>query len=334
MFSYWLYVKGGQNLNFERLTPSIAMPTIVTLTLNPAVDKISSVRQVVPEDKLRCSEPHYDPGGGGLNVARAIKILGGEATAWWTRGGPLGELLAQRLDAESVPNRPIPIQNMTRENFIVYEESSTKQYRFGVPGARLSPEELDRCARELRESDPPPEYLVLSGSLPPGTPEDFYARLADDAPPSCRVVIDTSGKPLRAGIEGGAFLIKPNIRELGELAGQDVTQDAQIEDFSRGLVQSGKVQVVVTSLGSAGVVLVTADTSERIRAPVVKIKSKVGAGDSTVAGIVFGLAQGKSIQDAVRLGVAAGSAAVMTEGTQLCRKEDTLRLYDKMGSSP
>jgi 6-phosphofructokinase 2 len=199
-----------------------------------------------------------------------------------------------------------------------------------MPGARLSPAELDRCARELREADPPTDYLVLSGSLPPGAPEDFYARLAHEAPPDCRVVIDTNGKALRAGIEGGAFLVKPNIRELEELAGDEVTYDSHVEEFGRALVASGKVQVVVTSLGSAGAVLVTADGCERIRAPTVKIRSKVGAGDSTVAGIVLGLAQGKSVRDAVRLGVAAGSAAVMTEGTQLCRREDTLRLYDEM----
>lgn len=309
------------------------MTQIVTLTLNPAVDKSTSVNQVLAERKLRCSEPTYDPGGGGLNVARAIKTLGGEATAYWTCGGPMGEVVRQRLDAEGIPQRPIPIEQMTRENLVVFEEWSTNQFRFGMPGARLSGEEARRCMREIRDIDPPPAYLVLSGSLPPGVEHDFYGRIARDSSERSRVILDTSGTPLRAGIEGRVFLIKPNIAELGELAGTEIAEDAEIEDVSRSLISAGKAEVVVTSLGSAGVMLVTADASEHIRAPTVKIRSKVGAGDSTVAGIVLGLAQGRSVSESVKLGVAAGSAAVMTEGTQLCRNDDTWRLYEAMSQN-
>lgn len=306
------------------------MPQIVTLTLNPAVDKISSIPQVVAERKLRCEPPRYDPGGGGLNVARAIQKLGGQATAYWTCGGPLGQLLAERLDAEDVLHRPIPIQAMTRENLIVFEQSTGHQFRFGMPGARLTSDEVERCLRTLRELDPAPDFLVLSGSLPPGAPEDFYARVVRESPAECRVILDTSGPPLHRGIEGGVYLIKPNVRELSDLAGKDLLEDAEIHEVARGLISSGKVQVVVTSLGSAGVVVVTGQHCENIRAPTVKVHSKVGAGDSTVAGIVWGLAQEKDVLDAARLGVAAGSAAVMTEGTELCRQEDVWRLYEEM----
>lgn len=306
------------------------MTQIVTLTLNPAVDKISSVQHIVAERKLRCSEPRYDPGGGGLNVARAIRRLGGQATAYWTCGGPMGELLAQRLDDEGVPHRPLPVEAMTRENLIVLEESTGQQYRFGMPGARLTEDEAARCLRMLGELDPPPDFLVLSGSLPPGVDDDFYARAASASPPHCRVVLDTSGDPLRAAIDAGVYLVKPNVRELSALAGKDSLDDAEIRQIARELISPGKVQVVVTSLGSGGVVLVTDEHCENIRAPTVKVRSKVGAGDSTVAGIVLGLAQEKPLRDAVRLGVAAGSAAVMTEGTELCLKEDTWRLYEEM----
>jgi 6-phosphofructokinase 2 len=306
------------------------MPRIVTLTLNPAVDKISSVQQVVAERKLRCGEPRFDPGGGGLNVARAIRTLGGQATAYWTCGGPMGQLLTERLDADGLSHRPIPVEAMTRENLIVLEQSTGHQFRFGMPGARLTPEEIERCLRTLRELDPPPDFLVLSGSLPPGVPDDFYARAAEQSPAHCRVILDTSGPPLRQGIEGGAYLIKPNVRELSELAEKELLEDADIRHVARDLIASSKLQVVVTSLGSAGVVLVTERHYENIRAPTVKVRSKVGAGDSTVAGIVLGLAQEKDIRDAVRLGVAAGSAAVMTEGTELCRREDAWRLYEAM----
>lgn len=309
------------------------MPQIVTLTLNPAVDKISSVPQVVAERKLRCATPRYDPGGGGLNVARAIQILGGQVTAYWTCGGPMGHLLAERLDADGVPHRPIPVEAMTRENLIVLEESTGQQYRFGMPGGTLTPDEVEACLRMLRELDPPPDFLVLSGRLPPGAPDDFYARAARESPAHCRVILDTSGPPLRQGIEGGVYLIKPNVGELSELAGSELLEDAEICELSRSLIASGKVQVVVTSLGSAGVVVVAGQHCESIRAPTVKVRSKVGAGDSTVAGIVLGLAQETDILDAVRLGVAAGSAAVMTEGTELCRQEDAWRLYEEMSRS-
>jgi 6-phosphofructokinase 2 len=309
------------------------MPQIVTLTLNPAVDKISSVQQIVAERKLRCGQPRYDPGGGGLNVARAIRTLGGQATAYWPCGGPMGQLLAERLDTDGVSHRPIPVEAMTRENLIVLEQSTGQQFRFGMPGAKLTPDEVELFLHTLRELDPPPDFLVLSGSLPPGAPDDFYARAAEQSPAHCRVILDTSGTPLRQGIDGGVYLIKPNIRELSELAGRDLLEDAEIREVARGLIASGKVHVVVTSLGSAGVVMVTEQHCENIRAPTVKVRSKVGAGDSTVAGIVLGLAQETDILDAVRLGVAAGSAAVMTEGTELCRQEDAWRLYEAMSRS-
>lgn len=306
------------------------MAQIATLTLNPALDKSTSVKQVVAERKLRCSEPVYDPGGGGLNVSRAIKVLGGQTTAYWTCGGAIGDLLRRRLDVEGIPQQPIAIEQVTRENLIVFEGASTQQFRFGMPGARLSEEEVERCVQRLREVDPPPDYLVLSGSLPPGVDVDFYARVARESSETTRVILDTSGKALRAGIDGSVYLIKPNIAELGELAGTEITQDAEIEEVARSLISAGKVQVIVTSLGAAGVMLVTANHCERIGAPTVRIRSKVGAGDSTVAGLVLGLSQGRSVSQAAKLGVAAGSAAVMTEGTQLCRKEDAWRLFEEM----
>ena len=178
--------------------------------------------------------------------------------------------------------------------------------------------------------DPPPEYLVLSGSLPPDVDEHIYARAAECMPASCRVILDTSGKPLRYGLKSSAFLIKPNMDELAELAGHPIEGDPQIREVAQSLIEEGKTEAVVTSLGSGGAVLTTADTQEHIRAPTVQIRSKVGAGDSTVAGIVLALSRGQSLSEAVRFGVAAGAAAVMTDGTQLCRREDTERLYQQL----
>lgn len=306
------------------------MPTIVTVTLNPAVDKSCSVDRVIAEHKLRCSPPQFDPGGGGINVARAIHELGGRATAYWTRGGPLGELLHQLLDATGVEHRPIEVEGTTRENLIVYEEASAQQYRFGMPGPEFTSRDAARCLDAIGQIDPPPDYLVLSGSLPPGCDPGFYAELARRVSSSCRVVVDTSGRALQESLQSGPFLIKPNLRELGQLFGGAVQSDSEIEKAARQLIDSGRVQVVVTSIGSGGALLTTADQTEQIRSPTVPIRSKVGAGDSMVAGIVHRLAEGDGIAEAARFGVAAGAAAVMTPGTMLCRREDTERLYKQI----
>jgi len=266
-------------------------------------------------------------------VARAVAALGGEVTAYWPCGGAIGELLNQLLDEEGVEHYPINIGAMTRENLIVFEESSEQQFRFGLPGATLTDEEIQSVFEILRADDPPPEYLVLSGSLPPEVDESLYAQIAKAMPASCRVILDTSGRPLRLGLESPVFLIKPNMHELEQLADRTIENDAQVREVARWLIDEGKAQVVVTSLGSGGAVLTTSDQHEHIRSPTVKIRSKVGAGDSMVAGIVLALSQGKPLAEAIHYGVAAGAAAVMTEGTELCRRQDTERLYQDMTNS-
>lgn len=303
------------------------MAAIVTLTLNPAVDKNTAVPHVRPEKKLRCEMPEFHPGGGGLNVARAIAKLGGSALALWTCGGHSGRLLADLLDEEQIEHQPLPVAEATRENLIAYERQSGQQFRFGMPGARLSEQEMQQCLDSVAALDPAPEFLVLSGSLPPGVPTSFYAQVAHAAPSSARVILDTSGPALLEGAEQGLFLIKPNLAELESFAGREIKDEGDVAVLSRQLIDAGRTQAVFTSLGSAGAVLVTADTCLRVHAPTVHIRSKVGAGDSMVAGIVLALQRGESLTSAARFGVAAGTAAVMTEGTELCRREDTERLY-------
>jgi len=306
------------------------MPKIVTVTLNPTIDTSCAVDHVIVDKKLRCSQPRFEPGGGGLNVARAIRLLGGESTAFWTCGGPLGLFLATLLDQEGVTHRPIPISGMTRENLIVYENASQDQYRFCMPGPQIQQEEMQACLQSVRDLAPPPDYLVLSGSLPTGVDEDIYAQFARQVPAWCRVVLDTSGRALTRGLEASVYLIKPNISELGAIAGREIVSDLEILDVSRKIVRENKAQVVVTSLGTGGGVLVTKDQYEVIRAPTVPIRSKVGAGDSMVAGLVLSLSRGRTVPESVRYGIAAGSAKVMNEGTQLCRLVDTERLAREM----
>lgn len=306
------------------------MPHVVTVTLNPTIDKSCSAPRVVPEHKLRCSEPHFDPGGGGINVARAICYLGGEALALWSCGGPLGELLRDLLVRDALPQQAVSIADMTRENLIVYEESSTQQYRFGMPGPRLSDAEVAHWLDVIAALDPVPDYLVASGSLPPGVPDDFYAQMIARLPKSCRVIVDTSGEALRRSLAAGVFLVKPNLRELGQLHGAPIDNDEQLRSVARTLVERGQAEAVVVSIGSGGAVLVSRAGVEQFRSPTVPIRSKVGAGDSMVGGLTLGLLRGLPLREATRFGIAAGAAAVMTPGTQLCRREDTERLYAQL----
>ena len=316
------------------MTPSAGearTPSIVTLTMNPAVDVGVGVDRVVPDTKLRCGRPRHDPGGGGINVARVVGELGGEALALYTAGGWAGDLLRSLLDGADLRHEPIDVKGATRENVTVVETVTERQYRFVMPGPELTLEEWQRCLDRVAALDPPPEYLVASGSLPPGVPDGFYVDLGEQlAGRGIRYVLDTSGNALSKAARGGVFLLKPNLRELGQLAGRDVIEEPEQERAARGLVDEGRVEVVVVSMGAGGALLVTREGSERIAAPTVPIQSRVGAGDSTVAGIVLALARGEDVATAVRYGIAAGAAAVMTPGTELCRRSDVERLFRRM----
>jgi 6-phosphofructokinase 2 len=307
------------------------MKEIVTVTMNPALDMSTHIEQVMPNRKLRCDAPRYEPGGGGINVSRAIRRLGGTSRALYAHGGAMGEMFKGLLEDEGVNQLPIPIEDLTRESFTVLEESSDQQYRFSLPGPQLKEAEWRRCLEAIKALQPEPDYLVASGSLPPGVPQNCYAKLARLCQENgWRFIVDTWGEFLKHAVDEGVYLIKPNMRELGHLAGEKIEDEAHQEDVARELIEAGKAEVVVVSMGAAGVLLVTEERAERITAPTVKIVSRIGAGDSMVGGIVVALARGDSLRKAVTYGVAAGSAAVKTPGTELCRRETTEALYQKM----
>lgn len=305
------------------------MPGIVTLTVNPTIDKSANAETVASEIKIRCTDPKFDPGGGGINVSRAIFKIGGESTAVFTAGGGPGDMLDRLLTDEGVTTQRIPIAGLTRENLTVFETSSELQYRFGMPGPNLSEEEWQRCIDAVLALQP--ETIVGSGSLAPNMPVDFYAQLARQAKNSAqRVIVDTSGEALEACKEAELFLMKPNLRELELLSGEKFRTEDHIVEIARRLISEGMAQTFVISMGSSGALLVTADDAARMRPPVVPIQSKVGAGDSMVGGIVWALSEGHDLRTATRYGIAAGTAAVMTPGTELCRREDVFRIYDRI----
>jgi 6-phosphofructokinase 2 len=311
------------------------MAAIITVTLNPAIDKLTSAPVLIPEKKLRCSEPLFEPGGGGVNVARAIKKLGGNALAIYLAGGHTGHFFNQLLRDEHVEMLVTETHAYTRENLIVMETASNQQYRFGMPGPQIREPEWQDCLNNI-EIQTGVEYIVASGSLPPGVPTDIYARIAWIAKKKkARLIVDTSGDALKQAVQEGVYLVKPNLGELSSLAGKEALHIESIDDVAMEIISTGKCEVIVISMGSTGAMLVTKDIALQIVPPTVKRKSTVGAGDSMVAGIVMSLEAKKSLLEAVQYGVACGTAATMNSGTQLCRKEDVDLLYKFIqGKSP
>lgn len=304
---------------------------IVTLTMNPTIDLSATVANVAANKKLRCQNIRYEPGGGGVNVSRAIKKLGGNTFCIYMAGGGLGGMLGAFLGEEEVPHEPMIIEGQTRQAWIVDELSTGHQFRFGMPGPVIHEAEWSKVIEYVGAMSPAPDYFVASGSLPPGVPADFYGRLAARLKErKTHVTVDTSGEPLRLAADAGVDLLKPNLRELETLVGRELPDEQSQEDGARELIRGNKTKAVVLSLGAGGVLLVTDHRNERFRSPTVAIKSRVGAGDSTVGGIVLSLQRGLDLREAVRFGVATGAAAVMTPGTELCRREDAERLYKKM----
>ena len=299
---------------------------IATITVNPALDVASVVAQLVPERKLRCDVPVREAGGGGVNVARAIHALGGAASACLAVGGATGEVVLALLEAEGVATRVVRTREWTRENVNILERTSGEQYRFCMPGPRLSEAEWQQLIAEAVAVEP--ELVVLSGSLTAGVPADFYARAAKAL--RARIIVDTSGEALLACRGAGVYLIKASLREFATLVGATRVDEAQLPALAAQAVARGVCEVLVVSLGAGGALWTTATDQERLAAPVVPVRSTVGAGDTMVAAIALALARGGTIAEAMRYGVAAGSATVMRPATALCRREDVELLVSQV----
>jgi len=306
------------------------MGTIVTLTMNPALDIATSTDRVVPTHKLRCAPPRYDPGGGGINVARAVHALGGDTAAIFPVGGPAGEMIHHLLDQEGVRHHPIAIGGFTRESLAVEDRQTGEQFRFILPGPKVSDADQERCLDQLSAAAAAADFIVASGSLPLGVPEDFYSRVAGLAQKlGRRLVLDTSGAALKQAGHG-IYLLKPSLRELQDLAGAEIRTECEQEQAAREVIAQGRSEIVVLSLGAEGALLVTAEECERFAAIPVEARSTVGAGDSMLAGIVLGLSRALPLRKAVRFGLAAGAAALLGSGTELCQRSDVERLYQPM----
>ncbi|MCC8358998.1 1-phosphofructokinase family hexose kinase [Salinimicrobium sediminilitoris] len=303
---------------------------IITLTVNPALDIYSTTEKFEPNEKLRCEKPLIDPGGGGVNVSRVIKRLGGESIAVYTKGGHTGKLFSDLLKKEGVNEDPVKVKNDLRQNFAITETSTGNLYRFGFPGAELENSEYEALLEKVDKCEKG-SFLVASGSLPPGAPSDFYARAAARAN-NCGLnfVLDTSGKSYKGVLEQGAFLLKPNKKELKDITGEAAESLEQQKKALLHILTEYPVEIIVLSLGGEGALLATKGEVWHYPAPKVEHVSSIGAGDSMVAGMVYSLAEGHPVEAAILYGLACGSATIKSPGTELLKKKDVEVLHEKL----
>lgn len=308
---------------------------IVTLTLSPSIDLSTSTPIVRPEHKLRCTPGLLDPGGGGLNVSRVAHELGAETFAVFPSGGPTGRLLEDCLAAGDIPFTAVAAEHATRICFNAGESESGREFRFVLPGASLTEGELEACITEAVEDLDAGDVLVASGSLPPGAPETTFLQIARRARErGARVVVDTSQPGLAHALEAPLLLVKPSRRELGELVGTSVLEPEALASVCRELHGRHEVEVLVVSLGKDGALMTTEDGQWMALPPAVEARSAVGAGDSFVAAMTLSLMRGDPPCDALEWATAAGAAALITQGTGLCRREDVERLRPRVRCVP
>ncbi len=303
---------------------------VVTLTLNPAIDQALRIGQIVLGSTNRCLLDALDPGGKGINASRVIYRLGRPTLALGFVGGVTGAMLRSRLDAEGVPHDFDEVSELTRVNIMIYETAVGRRTRIYLPGARVEPAQLDGIWRRL-DGLTAGSVVVLGGSLPPGLPPDTYQRMVLGLRErGIRAVVDTSGPALAAVLAAGPALIKPNVEEAAEVLGRVLVGDDDVLEAARELRQRGAERVVI-SQGADGAIGVGPDGSWKAIPPRVDARSTVGSGDSMVAGMAIALNEEKGLDEALRLGTAAGAATALTPGTQLCRPGDVARLLPLVG---
>jgi 6-phosphofructokinase 2 len=306
------------------------LTSILTITLNPTIDVFGEAAAVRPTHKVRLTDTSFEPGGGGINVARVISALGGDVEALALSGWEMGEFLGRLLKEEGIRWTPIPMEGETRVALMVHDQSTGLEYRFLPEGPAVHAHEIDACAEAILHKTS--GFVVASGSLPRGAPADSYVRLAKAAARNgLPFVLDTSGAALKAALEhGGIFLVKPSQSELESFAGHPLDH-AGMEQAASAIVAAGKAKMVAVTLGADGAMLATAGSLLRLPAMEVEVRSAVGAGDSFLGAMVWALSEGWAVDQAFLLGMAAGAAATGNPGTSLCRREDVFELFAKAG---
>ena len=302
--------------------------------MNPALDIATATERVEPAHKLRCTDRATTPAAAASMSRGRCMRSAVKHSAMFPAGGAAGETIRHLLNQEGVAYQTVAIAGFTRESLAVEERRTGNQYRFILPGPEIGPADQERCLETLSAAAPRAAYIVASGSLPLAVPDDFYARVATLAKKhGKRLVLDTSGAALKQAGQG-VYLLKPSLRELEQLVGREVHGARDEEAACREVIAQDRAEIVVLSLGARGGLLVSQDESAWVPAIPVEARGTVGAGDSMLAGILVGLTRGLPLAEAVHFGMAAGAAALLGSGTQLCRLSDVERLSAQLSLTP
>ncbi len=303
---------------------------IATVTLNPSLDQHITVDGLVVDGTNRWSRLHRYAGGKGIDVSRAVHEMGGRTTAYGFIGGTIGRAVEILLDEEGVAFSFTPIQGETRTNFIITDSKSSRQTRIDAPGPRISKSGLERFRRKMMRIRPSPDLIVAGGSVPPGIPDDVYYTMILEAKTfGVRTILDSDGQWLAEGIKAKPYLIKPNVREAEGLLNRQLPTEEAIIKAALDIVKMG-IEIAVISRGADGIIATTKKEILKAVPPPVKVKSAVGAGDCTIAGLALKLAHEEPLAEACRLAVAMGTAAVLTPGTELAHREDVEQLLPQI----
>lgn len=288
---------------------------IYTVTLNPAVDRELTVPQISFDTVLRATAWQVDYGGKGFNVSRMLRSLGADSVALGFAGGRSGELLRDGLQALEIATDFVWVDGETRTNVSIVSAAHDHYVKANEPGPTIAAAEQQALVAKVRGLARPGDWWVLAGSLPPGVPADIYQQLIDDIQAQgARVILDTSGAALRLACAARPFLAKPNDVEAGQLTGLPVDDTGQIAAAAQAMRADG-VRNVVVSLGKAGALLATGAGSWIAASPKIQEQNPIGAGDSMVGGLVWGLSQGLDLPQALRWGIACGAATASLSGT-------------------
>lgn len=303
---------------------------IVTITLNPALDRTLYLPRFLIGQVNRVESERTDPGGKGINVAKAVKALEQDVIVTGFLGQNNMELFTAYFEQENIEEEFVRVKGNTRVNIKVVNEESSEVTEINFSG--VSPTKTDFCQLEdkIYSLAKECEWFVLSGNLPSNMPADIYAEFIRNLHKhDCKVILDTSGEALKAGIEAKPYAVKPNIDELSAMLGKSLTIENGLAEGIEYLKQAG-ISLIVVSMGQNGALAVRGSEEFLVKPPVVTVGSTVGAGDTMVAGLAVGLARGLDLAETMRLSAAAAAAAVALPGTQAATLQSVKNLLKQV----
>lgn len=295
---------------------------IYTVTLNPALDKTVEIPSLTVDAVNRITTMRTDPGGKGINVSKVISKLGGKSIAAGILGGDTGRAILSALEDMGLATCFHFVDGETRTNMKIIDPVSRTNTDINEPGVTVSEEILDELLSVLTDKVVEGDIVVISGSMPKGSPKDtYYTWTKAFSAKGAKVILDADGDLLRAGLKASPYLIKPNNHELSALVGRTLKTPEELAETSRELMKEYSIAKIVVSMGGDGALYVAPDETiyaEGLRVPV---GSTVGAGDSVVAALAAAEESGMSLEDTVCLSTACGAANVMCSGTQAAEYE-------------